>query len=530
MLTPTGAAEADDAAAGVRLLGHLRTGDLDAVDAEIDARSRAEGAAESWRVPLWRGMRALLEGRFDECRRAGETAAARARRAQGGDVARAGAEVACAVQSFHLRVAQGRLAEAEGPLRALAGGLPAEQAVPLRASLAWLLGLLGRDSEARAELGRLAAGRFAVLAGPTGVAEPTPDVQAAERVAAMALLAELTAVLDQRADAAVLYTFLLPHRGRFAVAADGAACLGSVSRYLGLLAHALGRWDDALAHFEAALADNRRVGAPLLVAQTCQQWSALLRARGDDPDWDQALELLADAEVIYRRLGLDRAADEARAVLARSAEVDAEWETPGPTTGPLHPNGFNRDGDEWVVRYGGQVVRLGPARGLADLACLVANRGQSVHVADLALGHSSAAATDVALGRAGQGPPLNAHGAQRVSALSRPLDAQTAEEYRARVAQLDEELGRAVAAGDRVGAAVARAERDMLMADLTGAEGGEGVPDVVELARRATATRIRLAIDAIEDRHPALGRHLRHSVRIGTFCSYEPFVAPPWRV
>lgn len=503
MLTPTGTADDDDAGAGLRLVGHLQSGDLDAVDAEIDARARAEGAARSWRVPLWRGMRALLEGRFDECRRAGEVAVARGRLAEAGD---ARAEISCAVQAFHLCVAQGRLAEAEGPLRALAGGLRGDHAGPPRASLAWLLGLLGRDGEARAELTGLATDRFAVLHGSGSGGGAAND-----GVAAMALLAELAAVLDQRTEAAVLYTFLLPHRRRFAVQGEGAVCLGSVSRQLGLLAHALGRWDDALAHFEAALVDNRRIGAPLLVAHTCQQWSALLRARGDDRDWERAVELLGEAEAIYRRLGVDRAADEARAVLARSAEVDAAWEAAGGATAgaaSAGANAFGRDGDGWVVSYGGQVVRLGPARGLTDLACLVANPGHSFHVTDLALGQS---------------PPGQAR-----ATVPRPFDAETLQEYRARVAQLDDELARAVAADDRVAAALARAERDTLRADLAEGGGGAATADIVEQARRAVATRIRLAIDGIDARHPALGRHLRHSVRIGTFCSYEPITPTSW--
>ena len=45
-------------------------------------------------------------------------------------------------------------------------------------------------------------------------------------------------------------------------------CWGSVERPLGLVAAALGQIDRATAHFDAALAANRRLGAPLLVART----------------------------------------------------------------------------------------------------------------------------------------------------------------------------------------------------------------------------------------------------------------------
>jgi hypothetical protein len=42
------------------------------------------------------------------------------------------------------------------------------------------------------------------------------------------------------------------------------------------------------------------------------------------------------------------------------------------------------------------------------------------------------------------------------------------------------------------------------------------------------ATRVRLAVDAVERVHPELGRHLRRSVRTGTFCSYEPPSRTHW--
>ncbi|HEX2274460.1 MAG TPA: tetratricopeptide repeat protein, partial [Acidimicrobiales bacterium] len=322
---------------------------------------------------------------------------------------------------------------------------------------------------------------------------------------------------------AVLYHLLLPHRGRTVVQGEGAVCHGSVSRYLGLLAHALGRWDDSRAHFEAALGDNRRLGAPLLVAHTCRQWSALLRAGDDDRHWEQAIDLLAQAEAIYRRLGVEGLASEASAVLARSVETD----TPASDSA----NMLHRDTDGWVVRYRGSTVRLGPARGLADLACLLANPGRSIHVADLLAGHTPVDAARAALGRAGLAPPWPAAGPGGFGARRGALDSETVSEYRARLAQLEEELAGAAAEGDRVTAALLRAERDVLTADLaTAHEGGAAAIDPLDQARRAVATRIRLALDGIEAEAPDLGRHLRHSVRTGTFCSYEPAAPTTWSV
>jgi tetratricopeptide (TPR) repeat protein len=451
MMEGVGATEAAENRADdvrLRLVDLLQRGDIEAVDDELDSFEGSEqDGVEPAYVDLWRGMRALLEGRFDECRRANQAAAS------AGGAAGPGVQTSCGVQAFHLRVAEGRLAEAEVLLRGLLAGHPDGTTGGLRASLAWLLGLLGRDGEARAELSRLCCDRFAALDDGKG-----PD--SAERLAALALLAELVTVLDQRPEAAALYNLLLPHRARVAVQGDGAVCHGSLWRHLGLLAHALGRWDDARAHFEAALAANRRLGAPLLVAHTCRQWSALLRAGGGDHHWEQAIGLLDQAERIYRRLGVDSLADAVSSVLARSADLDTAVDGTGST------NLFRRTGDGWTVRYRGATVRLGPARGLADLACLLANPGRSLHVADLVAGPAPADAARAALGRAGLAPPRDAAGLGGVRARPGVLDPETVAEYGARLARLDDELAQVVASGDRVTAALLRAERDVLTADL----------------------------------------------------------------
>lgn len=50
-----------------------------------------------------------------------------------------------------------------------------------------------------------------------------------------------------------------------------------------------------------------------------------------------------------------------------------------------------------------------------------------------------------------------------------------------------------------------------------------------ERARTAVTWRIRAAIRRVEELHPELGRHLRHAVRTGTWCSYQPEQAVSWR-
>jgi tetratricopeptide (TPR) repeat protein len=486
----------------LRLVALLEAGDVAGVDDEIDAFAadvRHLGPLHWWYVPLWQATRALLQGRFQECEARNTEAAAAGSEAHNPD-----AEPLCSLQFLLLRMAQDRLPELVAPTRTLVA--QRARAPDVRATHALLLGMLGRDGEARSELRRLITDDFAAAGHGGGW------------MAATAVLAELAAMLHARAEAELLYKRLRPHARRFAVEPSAAGCHGSVSRHLGVLAYVLGRWDEADDHFAAALHDNRAAGAPLLVAHTRRDWSALLRARGDDGDWERALDLLAGAEAIYRHLGVDRPADDARVVLSRSHEPVPVGADPGPGS-----NAFRRDEDGWTVTFAGREVRLPDTTGVRDLATLLAHPGRSYHVADLLAGLESAG-----VGQAGQSwrEPVG-------GGAGRSLPARADAEYRARLAELDGELADASSADDPVRASLARAERDFVVAQLAGDRGREGLAGVVgdpaERARKAVGTRIRLSIERIDAVHPALGRHLRHSVRTGMFCSYEPEVPTDWK-
>ncbi|MFN2606309.1 MAG: hypothetical protein ABR511_00230 [Acidimicrobiales bacterium] len=581
------------AARRLAMVAAMEGGDLASADAQIEAVAVA--APGWWPVPLWRAMRALLQGRFDECqaRHADVAAAAgagwapEAVAADGATADQAAADLAAGLQFAALRTAQDRLLELEAPVRALVERHPSDPAA--RTALAALLGRLGRDGESAAELARLAPDRFAAVG----------DGHQAGWLATLCHLGELAALLGRQAEAVVLYDLLLPHAGRLAVDPEAAACHGSVARPLALLAAALGRQDVADAHFAAALDANRRAGAPLLVAHTARQWSALLRVRDRGTDWDRALDVLAEAEAIYRRLGVDRLADDARGVLARSFEPPA-------VERDARANAFRQEGHEWVVSYGGRNARLPDSTGMHDLALLVANPSRSFHVLELLAGPG---ATGVGTAHRSQRPTriLPPDGPPTTGRL---LGTGERAEYAARLDELDRELAEAEVSDDPVRSSLARAERDLLAAELrapgpaaaggsgdspggdpagsrlpdapggdrrtgtagggTRTEGGDGgdgggsrteggggeagggnhggdegaderpdggangprhsqpEDDPVERARRIVATRIRLSLDAVEAASPALGRHLRHTVHTGTFCSYEPEGPAAW--
>jgi hypothetical protein len=169
---------------------------------------------------------------------------------------------------------------------------------------------------------------------------------------------------------------------------------------------------------------------------------------------------------------------------------------------------FRRDGEVWTLAYAGRVVRLRDAKGLRDLAALLARPGRELAVRELT-----------------GGPTTDAAGFELA-------DRTAIHAYRRRLADLEEECDEAAAMHDPVRAERAAVERDALrdeLAAVTGLGGrGRRTGSDAERMRKAVGNRIRQALGRIERVHPELGRHLRVSVRTGTFCRYEPDRAVRW--
>jgi tetratricopeptide (TPR) repeat protein len=116
----------------------------------------------------------------------------------------------------------------------------------------------------------------------------------------MSLLAETAVLLDDEEAVPTLYEALSPWcELNAADVAEG--CRGAVSRYLGLLATALGREDDAAAHFERALQLNERMGFRPWLARTQDDYAGLLRRRGEVA---KAEALEAAALATYDEVGM----------------------------------------------------------------------------------------------------------------------------------------------------------------------------------------------------------------------------------
>lgn len=325
-----------------------------------------------------------------------------------------------------------------------------------------------------------------------------PERPAAYRWRHAALLAgeaELAAAVGDRRRCAALYDQLLPIADEFAVVGAAVFSTGPVALQLGLLAAALGRPDDAAGH-------------------------------------------LADAAVRCDRLGARLHGDRARAELARvraaaSGAVRAGDDSPDgaapPAGGELSPSDapaeFRREGDVWTLAFGGRRIRIRDAKGLRDLAVLLAVPGREVAATDLVTGAARAATVP------GGGAVPAGHATFGADPV---LDERARAAYRARLAELDDALTAADARQDVRHSAVLAAERDVLIGELARAAGLGGRPrrlgDGAERARSTVTARIRDAIGRVSRAHPELGDHLRASVSTGAHCCYRPARTVRWHV
>ena len=105
-------------------------------------------------------------------------------------------------------------------------------------------------------------------------------------LASMSLLAEAAAALGDSQRASVLYPRLLPYADRVAVTYSEIS-LGSVSRYLGLLAMTMRRWSDAATHLQVAEDVNQGTGATPWLARTRRERGA---GRGHVAELELSLE------------------------------------------------------------------------------------------------------------------------------------------------------------------------------------------------------------------------------------------------
>ena len=279
-------------------------------------------------------------------------------------------------QRFLQQRVRGRDLVAEPFLRRHAAAVPVMRR--WRCMLAVRMADDGRLDDARKELDTLAAEDFRDFP------------RDALWLFAMALLAELCALLGDARRARLLYDLLAPFEGRNVISL-GVAYLGPVARYLGLLAMTTGEAERALGHLETARSATRRTGAlPMEVLTTLDTAEVLAaprlagrrgarrrarreasRATRSGSGWTGAIARVAD---LRERLAANRPA-------AREVPV-----------APRIRHGSSRTNDVWLLAYRGRTVHLQDAKGLRQLAALLASPGMPIPATALARRSGAAAA------------------------------------------------------------------------------------------------------------------------------------------
>jgi tetratricopeptide (TPR) repeat protein len=417
------------------------------------------------------GMLASLRGNFDEASRVADKVADQARRAGMPD----GDRLTAALRGM---IAAERDPEswpaAVEMFRALSRRLPGHF---MEAMAARLLAVAGKTSEADMELQRVLP-RVLAGSGPRWLG-------------ATADLAAAAAGTGNEIAAAQLYEVLLPYRGRLVVWAGANTVTGSVAYYLGLLAAALGKPDDAMDYFDEAIATAQRFGALPWVAHGLVEYADALVARSAPGDADRAEAYRHRARTIAEQLGMS-------VLLLSMSRPPDEWS-------------MSRDGTDWLLEAGEERARLPDSRGLHYLRALLAAPGREISALDLAAGGAGLVAP-------------------REPAV---LDAAARDSYRQRLEALAAELDAADRTGESARADRVEAERQAVLDELRRARGLGGRSRAIsvegERARVNVTRTLRATIERISAAAPRAGAHLDGSLRTGRMCRYDPTPGGPSR-
>ncbi len=497
----------------------FEAGDIAGYDGLIEGFTQLKQAA--WLPLAYReralAVRALMDGRFAD----GEALAEQAQAM--GQQLRRRARNAFFFFQYALRRAEGRFAEVEPTLKKMIGRMPSSLATLMlyRSWLAAGYAENGAIAEATAEFEAL----------------PQQDFSALRRdetwLVIMAMLGVVCRAIGDKRRAAIVYEQLLPVKDHHAVL-ELNACLGPVSHFLGILAAALDRKEDAMRHFDEALAFARRMNARTYLAPTLYEYAALLLGRKAAAERERGLMLAREALQIASAIGMRAIEAKVKALVEGAAPAGAS--APGATTkadelakSAIARNLFRREGEYWTIAYRGEVFRLKDVKGLGYLAHLLRYPAQDFHVLDLSglsggeaadSGESEDAdAVDVAAGNleVRRGPSVDA---------GEVIDQQAREAYRARLVELRAEIEEARELGNIDRADELQEEVDQIARHYSAGVGLGGRPrraaSSSERARINVGRAIRSTIDRIGEQCPPLGAMLTKSIKTGTYCSYSP--------
>jgi tetratricopeptide (TPR) repeat protein len=492
----------------------LELGDIAEVDREILELNRLDEALRRQHLGFTEvisSMRSLMEGQVEDAERLAAQALEIGRRRPNTI-----ADQIFVVQSVLIKRESGLLGEVVPRLERVVSQHP--ENLPMRSLLGFCYAETDKRSLAKAEFENLAADNFSRL---------TLDFR---WFISMAFLCETCSYLADQSRALTLYDLLTPYSLRSAsIGLFGYA--GDVSYYLAILAAVLERFEDAEAHFNAAIEFETRTIARGWAARVRYRYAALLFSLHDDRQYGKALEMIRDALSVAEALGL-------RDLVTKSRELNSSLESmvTGTSAGIQSASEegsttFRREGDYWTIGVGQGVFRLRHSKGLGYIAHLLRQPGAEFHSLSLTAGvtadaddsdESVAAVSDMGNERLAEinlrrGLPDHA---------GQMLDVQAKAEYRQRLVQLKEELDDAREAGNVERGAQIEDEIDALHQELSRAVGLGGrdrrAGSTSERARLAVTRAIKAAIEKIAEHDAQLGLYLSTSIKTGTFCSYVP--------
>jgi tetratricopeptide (TPR) repeat protein len=264
------AGEWDLALASAVRLGHLltETGEFDSLDRliiDLDRRAEALGYPQARLWPLmFQAARLARQRKLDVAAAAIDRVRAAAREAW-----EPGGEAYYALLLGLLRLEQGTFQGLPDVFDRLVIDTPD---LPVEAPLPLILAAVGDFERARRVYDRLIALRPWETSNHMGT------------IASLALLAECASRFDDRETAGRIYPILATHADEYAVIAGVAGLLQPVTYALGQLCGTLGRYDEAIAHFERCLDQCRRAKLLSDTARTHLAWARVLArrdARGD---------------------------------------------------------------------------------------------------------------------------------------------------------------------------------------------------------------------------------------------------------
>ncbi len=287
-----------------RIIDATETGNMPALDQEIEAYTALAGELRQpaflWMARHFAAARCLLRGRFQEAGALSQQALALGQKAQDPTAS-----------LFGMVVMNGVYCESGMPEKFVDTLLRVIEKYPLipgnRSVLSYLYCHMGKLDDAAAQLDLVAARDF----------EDLP--RDGSFIVVLSGLAQVCYFLKDRARAEKLYPMLLPYAGRMIMSGNSAVAFGWISRPLGLLSAALGRWEEAAAHYEVAIRKNAEADAPSFVAGARVELAETLLEREAPGDRENAR-----AQLVLALTGA--AAIGARGIVARAEQVLRRWE------------------------------------------------------------------------------------------------------------------------------------------------------------------------------------------------------------